>query len=159
MFAIIPSFWSVSGVRPSEFKFRPHTVVMWGWGVVSGCLPQHQPSSFFLLISSLLPGSSLRELLSFPLAGNESRCLWCEGEPGRGNNGAEGKCQPRCTRVRARFRVFSVCVRVIKDPIRRTHQAPLNPCRGIKQCCRSKRALFSRPPTPPLSSFVFHFSL
>lgn len=61
------------------------------------------------------------------------------------------------------LRVFCVRMcpfsRVIKDPIHRTHQVPLNPCSGIKQCCHYKRALFSRPPTPPLSSFVFHFFL
>lgn len=56
----------ISGGRPREFRFHPRAVVMWG-GVVSGCPPQHQPSSFFLLISSLLPqSSSLHELLSFP---------------------------------------------------------------------------------------------
>ena len=80
-----------------------------------------------------------------PLAGNESCCLWCEGEPGGGNNGAERKCQPQCTGIRAHCCVFSMCVcmcicvcmcvcvcvyvclcvypfsRVIKDPILRTH--------------------------------------
>lgn len=79
--------------------------------------------------------------------------------------------------ARARFCVFFLCVCVwlceracisshglLKIPfaihsLARTHRAPLNPCRGIKQCCRSERALFSHPPTPPLSSFVFHFPL
>lgn len=66
-----------------------------------------------------------------------------------------------CSRMLVRVFCVRMCPfsRVIKDPIRRTHQAPLNPCRGIKQCCHYKRALFSCPPTPSLSSFVFHFFL
>lgn len=72
-------------------------------------------SAFFLFPPDLLPppqSSSLHELLSFPQAGNESCCLWCEGELGEGNNGAERKCQTQRTRVRACSCVFSatVCV-------------------------------------------------
>lgn len=127
--------------------------------------------------SSLAPrSSSLHELLSFLPAGNESCCLWCQGEPGRGNNGAERKCQPLCARAFCALQCFCVffprlCVCVcasipshglLKIPFTvhthtHTHTAPLNPCRGIKQCCCSNRALFFHPPTPPLSSFVFHF--
>ena len=104
----------ISGGRPRKFRFHPRAVVIWRGGggrFVSGCPPQHQPSSFFLLISSLLPGPP-PSMSSFhsPLAGNESCCLWCEGEPGGGNNGAERKCQPQCTRIRAHFCVFSMCV-------------------------------------------------
>lgn len=76
---------------------------------------------------------------------------------------------PRCTRIFVHSSVCFPCVCVcipshglLKIPFTvhthtHTHTAPLNPCRGIKQCCCSNRALFFHPPTPPLSSFVFHF--
>lgn len=126
------------------------------------------PFSSWSPLSSPDPCSSfLHELLSFPPAGNESCCLWCQGEPGGGNSGAERKCQPWCTRMSVFLCVFRVCVYILSHGLLKilfavhthTHTAPLNPCRGIKQCCSSKRALFFHPPTPPLSSFVFHFPL
>lgn len=121
-------------------------------------------SAFFLFPPDLLPpprSSSLHELLSFPRAGNESCCLWCEGELGGGNNGAERKCQSPRTRVRACSCVFSVYVCVclpshglLKIPFD-VHAEPLwTPAEEL-----SSVALFSRPPTPPLSAFVFHFCL
>lgn len=137
---------------------------MWRWGVVSGCPPQHQPSSFFLLISSLLSqSSSLHELLSFPLAGNESCCLWCEGEPGGGNNGAERKCQPWCTRVRACLYVFSVCVCVpshglLKIPFAVqtkplwTPAEELSSAATIKEPCSPVLPLHLSPPLSFISS-------
>lgn len=117
-----------------------------GYGGDGGCvrLPASASASF-LFPPDLLPpprSSSLHELLSFPQAGNESCCLWCEGEPGGGNNGAERKCQTPAHACPCMFRrVFCVCLRtfpfsrVIKDPIRCTRRTPLNPCRGIKQRC------------------------
>lgn len=121
-------------------------------------------SAFFLFSPDLLPppqSSSLHGLLSFPQAGNESCCLWCEGELGGGNNGAERKCQSQRTRVRACFCVFPVYVCVclpshglLKIPFD-VHAEPLwTPAEEL-----SSIALFSRPPTPPLSAFVFHFCL
>lgn len=119
-------------------------------------------SAFFLFPPDLLPppqSSSLHQLLSFPQAGNESCCLWCEGELGGGNNGAERKCQSQRTRVRACFCVFSVyvCVCLPSHGLLKidVHAEPLwTPAEEL-----SSVALFSCPPTPPLSAFVFHFCL
>lgn len=128
---------------------------------------------FLLLLWSLAPPSSMSSFHS-PPADNESCCLWCQGEPGGGTMELRQNVN---LSARARFCVFFLCVCVwlceracisshglLKIPfaihsLARTHRAPMNPCRGIKQCCRSERALFSHPPTPPLSSFVFHFPL
>lgn len=154
----------VQGGRVNSDSIHALVVIGRGGEVVSGYPPQHQPSSFFLLISSLLPSpppqsSSLHQLLSFPQAGNESCCLWCEGELGGGNNGAERKCQSQRTRVRACFCVFSVyvCVCLPSHGLLKidVHAEPLwTPAEEL-----SSVALFSCPPTPPLSAFVFHFCL
>lgn len=130
----------------------------WLWG--EGCvrLPA-SASAFFLFPPDLLPppqSSSLHELLSFPQAGNESCCLWCEGELGGGNNGAERKCQAQRTRVRACFCVFSAPVcgclpshGLLKIPFD-VHAKPLwTPAEEL-----SSGALFPRPPTPPLLSSI-----
>lgn len=128
---------------------------------------------FLLLLWSLAPPSSMSsfhspQLIMSPAASDVKVSQ------------AEGTMELRQNvnlSARARFCVFFLCVCVwlcermcisshglLKIPfaihsLARTHRAPLNPCRGIKQCCRSERALFSHPPTPPLSSFVFHFPL
>lgn len=55
-----PALDGISGVNSDSIHVRWWSGEGWGGrGVVSGCPPQHQPSSFFLLISSLLPRSSL----------------------------------------------------------------------------------------------------
>lgn len=121
-------------------------------------------SAFFLFRPDLLPppqSSSLHELLSFPQAGNESCCLWCEGELGGGNNEAERKCQTQCTRVRACSCVFSatVCVclpshGLLKIPFDVDAEPLWTPCRGIKQWCpvlpssHSTSSLFCLPFLP-----------
>lgn len=136
----------ISEVRLSEFKFQPHTLLK---SVCASCKGARLDILLLPFPPDLLPppplvscSSFLHELLSFPPADNESCCLWCQGEPGGGNNGAETKCQPQCTRTF--LCVFPVCVcvivwarvylfsRVIKDPIchtlPRTHtQSPYEP--------------------------------
>lgn len=133
-----------------------------GGEVVSGCPPQHQPSSFFLLISFLLPGpppstSSFHfpKLVMSPAA-SDVKVSWAEGTMELREN-----VRPPCTRVRACSCVFSVYVCVclpshglLKIPFD-VHAKPLwTPAEEL-----SSVALFSRPPTPPLSAFVFHFCL
>lgn len=144
--------------REAEWIHIPSTL-SGGYGG-EGCvrLPA-SASAFFLFPPDLLPppqSSSLHELLSFPQAGNESCCLWCEGELGGGNNGAERKCQAQCTRVRACFCVFSAPVcgclpshGLLKIPFD-VHAEPLwTPAEEL-----SSGALSSHS-----TSFVFHFCL
>lgn len=102
----------ISEVRLSEFKFQPHTLLK---SVCASCKGARLGILLLPFPPDLLPppplvscSSFLHELLSFPPADNESCCLWCQGEPGGGNNGAETKCQPQCTRMF--LCVFPVCV-------------------------------------------------
>lgn len=104
--------WCMGG--EAEWIQIPSTHCGGYWGAEAGACCVRllaSASAFFLFPPDLLPppqSSSLHQLLSFPQAGNESCCLWCEGELGGGNNGAERKCQSQRTRVRACFCLFSV---------------------------------------------------
>lgn len=121
----------VSGINLRDFRFYLCTVGKRGT-LEGSCVRVPASASAFFPFSSWSPPSSLdicsssfHELLSFSLAGNEFCCLWCQGEPGGGNSGAERKCQPLCTHICVCVYPFS---RVIKDPILHTHtHSPFEP--------------------------------